>query len=215
MNPSNLNAMTDEIKQVVHIAQRLAKENMHSTYSPAHLLKAILHKDFPLLKKLESLGIDVYYIEEWAEIRIETYPRSSGMSDNPQPDKDAKAVFEEADNIRLKINRDVVDLDSLIISCVTPGVGFNYEQLKTLPITPFILLEKLQSNIPIQTSDSQEKGNASGNTSLDALHKYCYHKTEQAREGKLQNIIGRDKEIRQMSEILSRKFYYGFPLNIL
>ncbi|MBK6329388.1 MAG: ATP-dependent Clp protease ATP-binding subunit [Bacteroidetes bacterium] len=205
MNPSNLNAMTDEIKQVVHIAQRLAKENMHSTYSPAHLLKAILHKDFPLLKKLESLGIDVYYIEEWAEIRIETYPRSSGMSDNPQPDKDAKAVFEEADNIRLKINRDVVDLDSLIISCVTPGVGFNYEQLKTLPITPFILLEKLQSNIPIQTSDSQEKGNASGNTSLDALHKYCYHKTEQAREGKLQNIIGRDKEIRQMSEILSRK----------
>lgn len=52
MNPSNLNAMTDEIKQVVHIAQRLAKENMHSTYSPAHLLKAILHKDFPLLKNL-------------------------------------------------------------------------------------------------------------------------------------------------------------------
>ncbi len=205
MNTTNLNGMADEIKQAIHIAQRLAKENMHNTYSPAHILKAILHKDFYLLKKLEALGIDVYYIEEWAEIRIETYPRSSGMSDSPQPDKDAKAVFDEADNIRLKINRDVIDLESLMISCVTPGVGFNYEQLKTLPVTPFILIEKFQSNTPMQTADTQEKGSVSGSTTLDALHKYCYHKTEQAQAGKLQNIIGRDKEIRQMSEILSRK----------
>ena len=108
MNMLNANTSHQDVIQAMHIAQQLAKEQMQSTYSPAHLLKAILHKNFSMLKTLEAEGIDVYYIEEWAEIRIESYPRTSSINDSPTPDKEAKAVFEEADNIRLKINRDII-----------------------------------------------------------------------------------------------------------
>ena len=66
---------SDKSKQAIHIASQLAKENMHETFGAPHLLKALLHKDLPLLKFLESNGVDVYYVEEWAEIRIEQYPR--------------------------------------------------------------------------------------------------------------------------------------------
>ena len=205
MNSTYLLNATEEVKHVIHIAQQLARENMHNTYSTAHVLKAILHKDFPILKKLESHGVDVYYLEEWAEIRTESYPRASNMKDTPDADPSAIAVFEEADNLRLKINRDKVDLDSLLISCVTPGVGFNFEQLKTLPLTPFQLIEFFQTNSPLSTAGHDIHTATSFPLTLDALTKYCYHKTEHARQGKLQSIIGRDKEIRQMSEILSRK----------
>ena len=39
--------LSDDAKQAIHIAQQLAKENMHSTYSPAHLLKALLRHPHP------------------------------------------------------------------------------------------------------------------------------------------------------------------------
>ncbi|HOZ50564.1 MAG TPA: ATP-dependent Clp protease ATP-binding subunit [Chitinophagaceae bacterium] len=202
--------LSNDAKQAIHIAQQIAKENMHSTYSPAHLLKALLHKTLPLLKQLEAEGIDVYYLEEWAEIRIESYPRSSSMTDSIVGDKACEAIFNEADNIRLKINRDEIDLDSLLISTVTPGVGFNYEQLKTLPLTSFQLLDKIQSNGGLKqgaasANVSSNSSSSIGDVKIDALNKYCINKTQLARDGKLQNIIGRDKEIRQMCEILSRK----------
>ncbi|MBL7771843.1 MAG: ATP-dependent Clp protease ATP-binding subunit [Chitinophagaceae bacterium] len=202
--------LSADAKQVIHIAQQYAREFMHAAFSPAHILRALLHKDFSLLKKLESLGVDVYYIEEWAEIRMESYPKASS-SDTIFPDKEASAVLAEADHIRLKLNRDEVDLEALLISCVTPGVGFNYEQLKTLPVSSFQLLEKLQTQTTSPNQDSSSSDNPTGNqqTNLpittDALLKYCIHKTQKAREGSLQPILGRDKEIRQMCEILSRK----------
>ncbi|MBP6624986.1 MAG: ATP-dependent Clp protease ATP-binding subunit, partial [Chitinophagaceae bacterium] len=209
MSVLNSLVLTEEVKQVLHIARQFAKENMHSTFSPAHLLRGLLHKDLPLLKKLEAEGIDVYYIEEWSEIRIESYPKGSSFSDMPNADKEAEAVFREADNIRLKINRDEIDLEVLLISCVTPGVGFNYEQLKTLPLSSFMLLDKIQSQGGLKVADPSSKaataGGAASTAKIDALSKYCVHKTQLAREGKLQPIIGRDKEIRQMCEILSRK----------
>ena len=54
--------LSADAKQVIHIAQQYAREFMHAAFSPAHILRALLHKDFSLLKKLESLGVDVYYI---------------------------------------------------------------------------------------------------------------------------------------------------------
>ena len=90
-------------KQALHIASQLAKENMHATYGAAHLLKALLHKDLPMLKFLEGNGTDVYYLEEWAEIRIEQYPRTAKPSDEPGPDEGCEALFNEADHLHLKL----------------------------------------------------------------------------------------------------------------
>lgn len=205
---SELSQLTinNDVKQAIHIAQQFAREYMHASYSPAHILRALLHKDLPLLKQLEAEGVDVYYIEEWCEIRIESYPKAGSPNDSPSADKDADSVFREADNIRLKLNRDEVDLDALLISCVTPGVGFNYEQLKTLPLSSFMLFDKLQTQGAFKQASSDTPSAANnGPVKIDALEKYCVNKTQQARDGKLQPIIGRDKEIRQMCEILSRK----------
>lgn len=200
--------LSDELKQAIHIAQSLARENANENFSAGHLLKALLHKDIGLIPLLESLGKDFYFMEEWADVRIETYAKTSKIPELPVADEKVVAVLEEADNIRLKLSRDKIDPVCALISLSTPGVGFSYEQLKTFPMQPKDLLEALLEKADLQTSLGGaiqpaygEKKEGGGS----ALLKYCIDKTSQAQQGKLDPVIGRDREIRMMAEILGRR----------
>ena len=68
---------TQEVQKALQIAQKIGKEHIHAHYSGAHLLKAMLNRDLSLLKSLEAKGIDVFYLEEWAEVRLEELPKST------------------------------------------------------------------------------------------------------------------------------------------
>jgi ATP-dependent Clp protease ATP-binding subunit ClpB len=202
-------SFSDSAKQALHIASQLAKENMHATFGAAHLLKALLHKDFPMLKFLEANGTDIYYLEEWAEIRIEQYPRTAKPTDEPTADESCDALFNEADHLHLKLQYHSIEPECLLIAVSTPGVSFAYEQLKTYPVTSTQLLQWYQN-----TSATASNGttNAAGtpnkpspNATYEALGKYCIDKLAQAKGGELYSVIGRDKEIRQVCEIISRK----------
>jgi len=196
-------------QRAIHIASQLAKENMHATYGAAHLLKALLHKDLPLLKFLEANGADIYYLEEWAEIRIEQYPRTVKPADEPDHDESCEALFNEADHLHLKLQYHSIEPECLLISISTPGVSFAYEQLKTYPLTAAQLLQWYQ-NTSTKKADTGSKANGmanrpSPNATYEALGKYCIDKLAQAKAGELYPVIGRDKEIRQICEIISRK----------
>jgi ATP-dependent Clp protease ATP-binding subunit ClpB len=197
---------SDDLKSAMQIAQSLAKENSNETISPAHLLKAIMHKDFDVRNLLKSMGKDIFYIEEWAEVRIESYPKSSKVPDIPPADKAAVSVLNEADNIKLKVLTDKIDPVCVFISLCTPGVGFNYEQLKTFPVTPVEIFNSLLQNASLlQTVGQPEKRESTQAIKLTALVKYTLDKIEQARLGRLEKVIGRDKEIRMIAEILGRR----------
>jgi ATP-dependent Clp protease ATP-binding subunit ClpB len=197
---------SDDLKSAIQIAQALAKENSNETFSPAHLLKALMHKNFTLREYLKSISKDIYYIEEWAEVRIENYVKSSKVPEFPKADKEAIAILNEADNIKVKLSNDKIDLLSVFISICTPGVGFSYEQLKSFPVTPAEVLnavvENDEMNEAIGKTDPNMPASAKKPTSL---LKYTIDKTEQARTGKLEKVVGRDKEIRMIAEILGRR----------
>jgi ATP-dependent Clp protease ATP-binding subunit ClpB len=200
---------SEKAKQVLHIATQLAKENMHDTFGAPHLLKALLHKEMPLLKFLESKGIDVYYVEEWAEIRIEQYPRALKPSAEPQEDRNTEALFNEAEHLQTKLNYHAIEPECLFIAIATPGVAFAYEQLKTFPVSAAQVLQWYDSGPrqEPQTIASHSNGTMapSVKASFEALGKYCIDKLQKARNGELHPVIGRDKELRQICEIISRK----------
>ena len=100
--------LSDKMKQAIQISQSIAKEFMNSEFSPAHLLKGLLHKDIGLIPILEEMGKDFYYMEEWAEVRIENYPKASKATEQPTADIGVKAVLNEADNVRLKLSEDLI-----------------------------------------------------------------------------------------------------------
>ena len=202
--------LTDTLKQAVHISQAITREYAHAEYSSAHLLKALLHKDIGLMKFIENMGKDSYYVEEWAEVRLETLPRTTKIPENPSGDSSIEAVFYEADNIKLKLGIDDVNEYCLLIALCTPGVGFSYDQLKTFPFTPNEVIDHLgigSKALPSNDNGSKllAKANYNGTPVGSALMKYCIDKTSEAQNETIENISGRDSEIKMITEILGRR----------
>src|ERR1700748_3178913 len=120
----------DEVTaRIIHIAQAIARDYSSAVFTPAHLLKALLHKEAGLQELLKGLDKDIYYLEEWAEVRIESVPRSAPVRDRIVGDTGVEEVINEADNIRLRLLADTVQPLHLLAAISTPGVGFSYDQL--------------------------------------------------------------------------------------
>lgn len=198
---------SSKIEEAVHIAKSIAKEHSHKEYSSSHLLKALLHKNIGMMPYIESIGQDPYYIEEWAEVRLESLPKSSKIMEDIKNDSSIDAVFIEAESLTHKIGVDAVDELCVLTALSTPGVGFTYEQLKTFPLTPSEIITNVASN-GNTVLDNVVKDNTTSNKTketLKLLATYCENKTEKAINEELERIYGRDVELKSIVEILGRK----------
>ena len=192
------------MKAAIEISQSLAKEYHNEHFYPAHLLRALLHKEVGLKNFLDSIGKDTGYIMEWAEVRMDEYPKVAKVKDNVTGDDGIKALFEEADNVRIKMGLDTISPISALAAISKPGVAFSTEQLKTFPVKEREILDVYFKEDSFQQA---VKGTEAGSipTAAGALFKYCVERTALAKEGKTDPIIGRDKETRMMMEILCRR----------
>jgi ATP-dependent Clp protease ATP-binding subunit ClpB len=198
----------DNLKQAINIAQSLAKESSNGEFSPAHLLKALLHKNTGLTELLMALDQDIYYLEEWADVRIESCPKSSNVPENPPGDSNVQAVFREAETLRLKLSKDETGPEEVLAALSTPGVGFSYEQLKTFTLSQKQIIDYLLENNELQNvvgTAEEKKKVQKQKPSQNALMKFCTDKTEEARQGKLDPVVCRDNVIREITEILGRR----------
>ena len=195
--------LNESVKTAIEISQSLAKEYHNEYFYPAHLLRSLLHKDVGLTNFLDSIGKDSAYILEWAEVRMEDYPKVAQVRDKVTGDEGVKNVFEEADNVRIKLGLDLVSPICVLCAVSKPGIGFTSDQLKTFPVKEKEILE-----VCFKEDGFQEAVKPSGSNekpTAGALHKYCVERTALARENKTDPIIGRDKETRMMMEILCRR----------
>jgi ATP-dependent Clp protease ATP-binding subunit ClpB len=193
-----------DAKKVFHIAQQIAKENMHATFGSGHILKALLHKDFAVQSLLKKLDKDFYYIEDWADVRIEAYPQTK-PSNEPHGDETVALLVEEADDVKLKLQKDEIDAFCMFTAIITPGVVFNFDQLKTFPVKRDELIAANVENIELQDLLGSNSAANGIEKKTGALLKFCINKTEKAQQGKLDDIVGRDNELRMMAEVLCRR----------
>jgi len=201
----NLNS---EMQSAIRIAKSLAREYGNAKYTPAHLLKAMLNKEVGLDDLIDDIGEDVDFIEEWAEIRIEECEKVSGVTEI-EVDSKVNKVFEEADNVRLKLELFEISPMCVLVALTRPEVGFTADQLKSFPIKEKDVFDCLPWKVGedgIEDFDDPFYDNEfSPFESKSNLEKYCVCKTKDAKDGKLHSIVCRDEEIRQMMEILGRR----------
>lgn len=198
----------DTVKQVFHIAQSIAKENYNATFGAPHVLQALMHKDIGLKDFLVTLEKDPSYIYEWADVRIEEYPKTSHLPTEAEEDEKISKIIDEADDIRLKLGLDEVTALCLLTSIVKPNVAYSVQDLKSLPLREHEIINFFHGDNPVINSTEDYllgKSSMDKNGSFPAISSYCVDKTEQARQGKLDNIVGRDKELRMLVEILCRR----------
>lgn len=190
------NIFSRELIDAFEIAKKIAKNNSNPFYAGSHLLKAILNRDFSLLKQLETMGKDVYYLEEWAEVRMEDEPKTNHIL-NAEPDDVIDAIVKEAELVREMLNEEEISLFAIMVALSSPGVGFNFDQMKTYPISRNELLDE-------QIISPQESGNFSKKeVKKGFLGKYCFYKNIEKNK-KHRIAIGREEELNTMKEILCR-----------
>jgi ATP-dependent Clp protease ATP-binding subunit ClpB len=189
------NIFSVELISAFEIAKKIAKNNLNKYYSASHLLKAILNRDLSLLKRLESMGKDVYYLDEWAEVRMEDEPKVTNVLD-VEPSDIIDEIIKESESIRVMLNEDEISLYAIIVAISSPGVGFNFDQMKTYPISRNELLE---DQIIIPQNDNNNKQEVK----KGFLGKYCIHKNIDKKRKK-QIAIGRETELNTIKEILCR-----------
>ncbi|HOI26322.1 MAG TPA: ATP-dependent Clp protease ATP-binding subunit [Paludibacteraceae bacterium] len=200
--------LNENLQISIRIAKSLAREYGNAKYTSAHLLKALLHKEVGLAPFVESMGKEVAYLEEWAEIHIEECEKLSGVAD-VEADERIKSLFEEADNVRLKLG--LLEINPICVLCAMakPEVAFTADQLNSFPVREKEILNiYYESDKTKQTASLMSESLPMGKDMISSqtnLMKYCVNKTQEARDGKLHPVVCRDKEIRQMMVILGRK----------
>ena len=189
------NIFSTELLSALEIAKKIAKNNSNKFYSASHLLKAILNRDLSLLKRLEAMGKDVYYLDEWAEVRMEEEPKTTNILD-AEPSDLIDEIIKEAESVRIILNEGEISLYAIAVSLSSPGVGFNFDQMKTYPISRNELLED-QIAIP------QNENIVKQEVKKGFLGKYCIHKNLEKKNKRIL-AIGRETELNTVKEILCR-----------
>ncbi|MFY0254475.1 AAA family ATPase [Chitinophaga sp. 30R24] len=184
---------------VISIAADIAKAYHHHQYTPAHLLRACLHRETGLVEKLHQMELDVYYLEEWADVRLEGMNKVSRLPDDPEPDNAAAAVLSEAVCVAEERELKTVNAMCLLIALCTPGIGFTDEQLKTFPFTREQLtgMDRTAKHLIDPVTGIGDM--------LTTVSKYLHRITDQLGLASGYPVVGRDGEIRSIMEVLIRK----------
>lgn len=199
----------DAAGRLKEIAEAFARERCSDAIYPSHLFKAVLHKDMGLVGFIESgMGKDYYYLQEWADMQMTLSPKAVRPPRDLELSDEAAAVFEEAEQYRLKMGRDSLDAVCLLASLATPGVGFSFDELKTLTLTAAEVMTAAgtpAAKAAAETGGTQRAAAPEGGS----LSKYCINKTALARDGKIDPVVGFEKEISSIFEALGRKSKTG------
>lgn len=208
----NLILTNETVKDLIHISKSIARENYNAYYGAPHILQALMHKDIGLRDFLISIEKDPNYIFEWADVRIEEYPKTTHLPNEAEADEQIEAILEQADDVRLKLGLDEITPICILSSLIKPQVAFTLQQLKSLPLREHEIFNLYNKNNSFHTQENHILQSVLGNndsfqaaSSLPSLAAYCIDRTLQAQQGKIDKIIGRDKEQRMLIEILCRR----------
>ena len=186
---------------LLHVAQSFANDNKSPKIEPAHLFRALLHKSAGLVSFIEdTLDEDYYYMLDWADMRMKQCDKSPYGMKGIELSQDSKNVVKEAKEIAEKHGQNEISLVTLLASLVTPGIGFSYEQLKTLPLQAEKVMATQTGGV-VKTA-SAPTGGGVATVGTPGTNDYCISMLAEVPEAP---VIGFDKEILSIVEILARK----------
>ncbi len=194
----DFNKLTIKSQEAVQEALNLVRRNGQQQVETAHLLLGVLKVGDSIVNFLfQKLGVNSRLIEQLAEKQMQSYPKVSGGE--PYISRETEAVLNDAIDVAGKQGDEFVTLDSIIISLFrvkSPVASI----LKDAGVTEKELFAAAKELKQDRKADSQ-----TAEETYQSLKKYAKNLIEEARNGKLDPVIGRDEEIRRVLQILSRR----------
>lgn len=196
----NAEKFTQKTIETINTAQAMAQENQNQYLTPAHLLYALIDQDGGLIGSLLSkMGADCDAMLGELDAEIAKLPKVSGGSGEVYASPETSKLLRFAEKAAEKLGDEYVSVEHLMLGMFSEGGPAVRKILSDHGVTREAFntaLAKVKTG-PV-TSDNPED-------SYDALTKYGTDLVQRAREQKLDPVIGRDSEIRNVIRILSRK----------
>ena len=200
----NIEQMTQKTREALQAAQRIAVEYSNNAVEQEHLLAALAQQQDGLIPQmLQTLGVDANAFANAALQKVEALPRVTGSGRDPEKiyiSGDLDRALNAAEQQAKQMKDEYISVEHVFLGILQrPGKGAS-EIFKTFGITTDKFMQTLSTVRGNQrvTSDNPED-------TYNALKKYGQDLVEMARANKLDPVIGRDSEIRNVIRILSRK----------
>ena len=199
----NFENYTQKSLEAVQSAQKIAQQNHHQQLEQLHLLLALLRQDGGLVPQLlKKMDVVPESLEAAASQALNRIPGVTGSveMDRFYVSQEAADTLNDAENQANSMHDSYVSVEHLFLGLLDTAKGAVKDLFSTYRITKEAALQALQSIRGNQrvTTDSPEG-------TYEALSKYGTDLVKRAREQKMDPVIGRDEEIRNVVRILSRK----------
>ncbi|MDE7066121.1 MAG: ATP-dependent chaperone ClpB [Schaedlerella arabinosiphila] len=195
----NINKFTQNSMQAVQACEKLAYDYGNQEIAQEHLLYGLITQDDSLiLKLLEKMGFQASYVVNRVEEMLSKRPKVQGGK--VFVGQDLNNVLIHAEDEAAQMGDEYVSVEHLFLALLKYAGREMKAFLKEMGISREGFLQALSSvrgNHRV-TSDNPE-------ATYDTLNKYGQDLVERARDQKLDPVIGRDEEIRNVVRILSRK----------
>ena len=196
----NADKFTQKTIETIQTAQSMAQENGNQYLTPEHLLYALVDADGGLIGTLLGrMGVDCNAVLSELDTAINQLPKVSGGSGEVYASPETSKIFSFAEREAKSGGDAYVSVEHLMLGIFANETAAIKRIFSAHGITKagFTAELKKVKTGPV-TSDNPED-------TYDALKKYGTDLVERAREGKMDPVIGRDQEIRNVIRILSRK----------
>ncbi len=189
---------TIKAQEAVQEAVNTAQQNGQQSIEPVHLLKGVMVKAKDVAGYIfQKLGANASQIEMVVDSEIKRLPRVQGGQ--PYLSNDANTVLQRAQDFAQKNGDEFTSVEPLLLALLQVSSTAS-RILKDAGMTETETVKAIQ-----ELRQGQKVQSQSGDENYQSLSKYAKNLVEEARQGKLDPVIGRDEEIRRVLQILSRR----------
>mgnify|MGYP000049395668 CR=1 FL=1 len=200
----NTNQYTQKTLEALQAAQQLAVEYQHNQLEPEHLLHALASQEQGLIPQLlQKLNVDPGSFSAAVAEKLSALPRVSGSGRDPDKvyiSQAADKVLSAAAREAKAMKDDYISVEHVFLGLLDEQTQNTTELFRAFSITKDKFLQQLTA-----VRGNQRVTNDNPEETYNALQKYGQDLVDLARKQKLDPVIGRDQEIRNVIRILSRK----------
>ena len=200
----NLNQLTQRSRQALQDAQTLASQHGNQQLEQAHLLLALVRDEEGLVPQLlTAMGLTLPSFRAAATDRVEKLPKVSGggrEADKVYITQELDRALNAAESAAKAMKDEYISVEHLLLGLVDGADSALKELFSAYRITREGIMQALAG-----VRGNQRVTNDNPEQTYDALKKYGTDLVDRARQNKLDPVIGRDDEIRNVIRILSRK----------
>ena len=181
---------THKTTAAVQAAIAMADDRSNPEVTPVHLVLALVGQaDGVVLPVLQRVGVAPAALKARFDEQLEQLPSAYGSSAEPQMSRDLRDVFARADTVRSDLTDDYLSTEHLLLA-MADLVRVDRETL-------LAALAEVRGSHRVTSQNPEE--------TYQALERFGRDLTHDARDGKLDPVIGRDEEIRRTIQVLSRR----------